>query len=592
MRWVRSTSGAAASGRGLASVVVAVLAIAGCGGGDDGGTLGSGTTTSGTTSGTGTGTSTATGGGGAAHGGAGGVGAGGSGDGGGGGSGPGGAGHGGSGGAGGIPCVDTADCVAKLGADVCKHDLACDAKTSTCTWTKLDQDHDGHAAAACGGDDCDDANPKVHPGAPDSCNGVDDDCDGMIDDGATCMGYLTCQAGACACPPGQLCGGACVDLQTSSANCGACGNQCADGLACSGGACFCPRTTCGEACVDTGNDAAHCGACGHACPQNGVCQAGQCACPPALSLCGDACVDTSSDTSNCGVCGHACPQNGVCQAGQCACPPALTLCGDACVDTSSDASNCGACGAACAGQCTKGACVVCATVDLYVLQDGSGTMANPLANGTDRLGACRAAIDDFVADPASSGIGVGLGFHGLQLPSKPCNTNLDCNAGYTCVNGACDEVIDDCSVADYAKPIVPIVPLPGNAASIQAALGQRQADGFSTPPQALEGALSYAKSFAQANPSHTVSLVYVADGLPNMCTNIADQSELVGIAQKYAQGSPPVLTYMVAVSTDVPKAQWDTIAAAGGTGSAFVVQSAADMANALASIRHAAKKCP
>ncbi|OLE66806.1 MAG: hypothetical protein AUG09_05670 [Acidobacteria bacterium 13_1_20CM_2_68_7] len=43
-----------------------------------------------------------------------------------------------------------------------------------------DTDHDGYTV--CAGD-CDDANPDVHPGAGELCNGQDDDCNGQIDDG-------------------------------------------------------------------------------------------------------------------------------------------------------------------------------------------------------------------------------------------------------------------------------------------------------------------------------------------------------------------------------------------------------------------------
>ncbi len=50
-------------------------------------------------------------------------------------------------------------------------------------WEKAnDRDGDGFLAEANGGDDCDDGDAAVHPGADESCNDRDDDCDGDIDE--------------------------------------------------------------------------------------------------------------------------------------------------------------------------------------------------------------------------------------------------------------------------------------------------------------------------------------------------------------------------------------------------------------------------
>ncbi len=46
-----------------------------------------------------------------------------------------------------------------------------------------DDDSDGYLATSCGGDDCDDTDFTINPGATEACNGIDDDCDGTIDDG-------------------------------------------------------------------------------------------------------------------------------------------------------------------------------------------------------------------------------------------------------------------------------------------------------------------------------------------------------------------------------------------------------------------------
>lgn len=51
------------------------------------------------------------------------------------------------------------------------------------TSAPVDDDGDGFASIETGGEDCDDADPAVNPGAIDDCDGYDTDCDGMIDNG-------------------------------------------------------------------------------------------------------------------------------------------------------------------------------------------------------------------------------------------------------------------------------------------------------------------------------------------------------------------------------------------------------------------------
>jgi hypothetical protein len=67
--------------------------------------------------------------------------------------------------------------------DPCTQDLCV---AGECANPILDTDEDGFGVDHCGGDDCDDDNPDIHPGQVEQCDIVDRDCDGLAWDVAFC----------------------------------------------------------------------------------------------------------------------------------------------------------------------------------------------------------------------------------------------------------------------------------------------------------------------------------------------------------------------------------------------------------------------
>src|ERR1700722_16772061 len=155
-----------------------------------------------------------------------------------------------------------------------------------------------------------------------------------------------CKPGYDFCPDGD--GGlACVDEQTDSDNCSACGKACTPPFNCSKGACPCVLSLtvadCGGECADLTSDPKHCGGCQplDVCGADQTCVSmdgglGSCQCSDSsLTGCPSGCVDLTSDPFNCGCCGNTClPGDAggllmclVDNGGSCQCPGTMQECG-------------------------------------------------------------------------------------------------------------------------------------------------------------------------------------------------------------------------------------------------------------------------
>ncbi len=147
----------------------------------------------------------------------------------------------------------------------------CDGIDNDCNGSDdpdTDNDRDGHLRTdvMCEGDvlpldDCDDTDPLVYGGALERCNGVDDDCDGVLDEGANAW----CTMRARATGDTDALGSCGINAGIARCVVSACGELRAD---CDG--------LLGNGCeVDLGTDSTNCGRCGVAC-ESGMCDSGLC----------------------------------------------------------------------------------------------------------------------------------------------------------------------------------------------------------------------------------------------------------------------------------------------------------------------------
>ena len=197
-------------------------------------------------------------------------------------------------------------------------------------------------------------------------------------------------------------------------------------------------------------------------------------------------------------------------------------------------------------------------LSIFVAVDQSGSMTS--SNKWDTV---KSAFTTFFQDPNAAGIGVALRFWpdpsnwGNPSPAIACNDDIDSTCGPSVV-AACE------------TPEVDVGRL-SNAAHVQKLIdtfNAHEPNGSTPTSAALDGATKWAAKYIYThNHTEQAIVVLVTDGEPTTCNT--DPVVINDIAAKALSGGG-VLTFAVGLFAQ-NNATMDGIAAAGGTGSAFII---------------------
>jgi len=242
------------------------------------------------------------------------------------------------------------------------------------------------------------------------------------------------------------------------------------------------------------------------------------------------------------------------------------------VGVSGNSSSCGSLEVSdgCVGSVFEGEGI---PLDIQIIFDQSGSMATVVdeSTGETRMDAVFQAVQAFVADSESAGMGVGLSLFGYQ----PIGATT-------------------CDPGDYDDAAVPIATLPANADPLLASLGAVLPTGETPTAAAIVGGCRIAAEHRAENPGRAVVNLIVTDGEPKAPVTSKSTdcnptlAEAVGAAQACLNDGAGIPTYVLGVGPSLDNL--DQIAAAGGTEHAYLVadDSASGVLDALNRVRASA----